>query len=195
MHGPGDIQFFTRFARLYDLVMPDADRTAISTGLQKAERPIDRLVDLGGGSGRATLAVKSEVSEPLVVDISIGMLSRARDRGFACALSDARRLPLPNASVDAAIIVDAFHHMPEQSMVLDECTRILRPGGVLVIREFDPSRALGWLIKTGERLFQMNSQFYKPDTLSQLVSDRGLTVSTRSDRLGYTLVGVLSTHN
>ena len=195
MHGPGDIQFFTRFARLYDLVMPDADQTAISTGLQKAERPIDRLVDLGGGSGRATLAVKNEVREPLVVDISIGMLSRARNRGLACALGDARTLPLANASVDAVIIVDAFHHMPDQSLILDECARILRPGGVLIIREFDPSRLLGWLIKTGESLFQMNSHFHRPDSLSQLVSDRGLTVSTRDDRLGYTLVGVLSTHD
>ncbi|MFC6754893.1 methyltransferase type 11, partial [Halorubrum tibetense] len=53
MHGVGDVRFFDRVAPLYDRVMPAADGSVLAAGLDRAERPIDRLLDVGGGSGRA----------------------------------------------------------------------------------------------------------------------------------------------
>ena len=43
---------------------------------------------------------------------------------------DGRRLMLPDASVDRIICFDAFHHVPNQSEVLAEFARVLRPGGI-----------------------------------------------------------------
>ncbi|MGM0606674.1 MAG: class I SAM-dependent methyltransferase [Halobacteriota archaeon] len=190
MYGPGDVRFFSKIARVYDVVMPAADEAAIDAGLRRADRPIERLVDLGGGSGRATAA--TDVAEPIVVDISEGMVRRARDRGFACVRGDARQVPIPDDAVDAVLVVDAFHHMPGQDAVLEEIARILRPGGVVVIREFDPSRPIGWSIELGERLFGMGSTFHTPANLGAKLDALGMAVSLRDHRLGYTAVGVVS---
>ncbi|PHQ47741.1 methyltransferase type 11, partial [Halorubrum sp. C3] len=53
MYGIGDVGFFDRVAPLYDLAMPPADGEALAAGLDHAARPIERLLDVGGGSGRA----------------------------------------------------------------------------------------------------------------------------------------------
>ena len=190
MYGPGDVQFFTRLSRIYDLVMPAANEAAIDAGLSSAERPVNRVLDVGGGSGRATVATGR--ADSIVVDISAGMLSRAQARGLASIRGDARRLPISDRSVDAVLIVDAFHHMPDGEVVLDEIVRVLRPGGVIVIREFDPSRLLGRTIELSEHAIGMQSTFYTPTRLAYELAERGLDVSTTDNRLGYTAIGVLS---
>lgn len=42
---------------------------------------------------------------------------------------DGHRIDLPDASVDRIISFDAFHHIPNQRVVLQEFERVLRPGG------------------------------------------------------------------
>ena len=41
-----------------------------------------------------------------------------------------RRIDLPDASVDRIVCFDAFHHIPNQSEILAEMARILKPGGI-----------------------------------------------------------------
>lgn len=188
MYGPGDVRFFTRLSRIYDLMMPAANEAAIDAGLSSAERSVNRVLDVGGGSGRATVATGR--ADAIVVDISAGMLSRAQARGLACIRGDARQLPISDRSVDAVLIVDAFHHMPDGEIVLDELVRVLRPGGVIVIREFDPSRLLGRSIELAEHAIGMQSTFYTPTRLAYELAERGVDVSTTDNRLGYTAIGV-----
>ena len=201
MHGTGDVRFFDRLARLYDRVMPAADRRSLSAGLSRADRDIDRLLDLGGGTGRATVAVA--VPERTVVDISRPMLRRARSRTasgpgrasdppgpLATLQGDAGRLPVADDTVDAALIVDAFHHMPAQATVVSEARRVLRPGGVLVVREFDPGHPLGWLLVRGEHAIGMDSTFLPPAELTALLADAGFEAAVLDGGFGYTAVGV-----
>src|SRR5206468_1735725 len=44
----------------------------------------------------------------------------------------AERIPLPDASVDAAYVADAFHWFDPKAAV-DELARVLRPGGAVVV--------------------------------------------------------------
>ena len=44
-------------------------------------------------------------------------------------------LPLDAASVDLAVCLDVLHHIPNAGHVLSEMARVLRPGGMLVLRE------------------------------------------------------------
>ena len=206
MHGLGDVRFFDRLAPLYDLVMPAADASPLEAGLARAERPVDHLLDLGGGSGRATIAV--DIDERTVVDISRPMLARARSRQpgqtgrrpsaaadvrgpLGVLQGDAGRLPVATDTVDAAMTVDAFHHMPDQQAVVDEAARVIRPDGVFVIREFDPSHPLGWLLVRAEHAIGMGSTFYTPSELADLLAAAGFRVSLVETGFEYTLVGVL----
>ncbi|ERH11935.1 MAG: hypothetical protein J07HB67_00946, partial [halophilic archaeon J07HB67] len=52
-HGPGDVRFFDRVAGLYDLVVPSASPADLRAGLRFADRPVERVVDAAGGTGRA----------------------------------------------------------------------------------------------------------------------------------------------
>lgn len=46
---------------------------------------------------------------------------------------DARRLPFADRSVDAVILKDVLEHVQGPQAALDECARVLRPGGCLVV--------------------------------------------------------------
>lgn len=190
MHGVGDVHFFDRVARLYDFVMPSVQRDALLDGLSRAERPVRHVVDAGGGSGRAASALVAPDRQVTVVDVSDGMLARARGRGLDCVQGDAGRLPLADESVDAVTVVDALHHMPEQTTVLAEAGRVLAPGGVLVIREFDPGTALGRVVELAEEAVGMGSLFTGPDDLARAVEQVGLDTRVLDRGFGYTVVGV-----
>jgi len=212
MHGLGDVRFFDRLAPLYDLVMPAADHRTLDAALARADSPIDRLLDLGGGSGRATIAV--DVPERIVVDLSRPMLRRARRRQsgqtgrrlphstdskavgpLSTVQGDAGRLPLADSSVDAAMVVDAFHHMPAQQRVIEEAARVVRPGGVFVIREFDPTHLLGRLLVGTEHAIGMASTFHTPVELADLLAEAGFDVSLLDAGFEYTLVGLVGSNS
>ncbi|MFC4359062.1 class I SAM-dependent methyltransferase [Halobium salinum] len=191
MFGPGDVRFFDRLARLYGLGMPAADRGRLAAGLARANRPVERVVDLAGGTGRATTEI--DAPERVVLDAAPGMLRRVgeRDGDLAPVTGDARRLPLADASVDAVTLVDALHHLPNQRAVAEEVRRVLRPGGAFVVVDFDPTHPLGRLVVLAESLVGFDSIFTGPDDLARFLSRVGFAETTVVDRgFAYTVVGL-----
>lgn len=189
MHGLGDVRFFDRMAPLYDRVMPPANGEALAAGLDHATRPIDRLLDIGGGSGRAAASLTGP--EITVVDVSPGMLARAREvRELSVVAGDAGRLPFRDGTVDAATIVDAFHHLPEPDATLREAARVIAPGGVLVVRDFNPDHPLGRVLVAGEHAIGMASRFHAPEDVSAGLDDAGFDPRIVDRGFGYTVAGV-----
>jgi len=77
-----------------------------------------------------------------IVDVQPEMLEhtmrRARERGVdnvAATEADARSLPHPDGSFDAAFLVAVLGEIPDQDAALRELARVLRPGGRLVVGE------------------------------------------------------------
>ncbi|WP_411963734.1 class I SAM-dependent methyltransferase [Haloferax sp. YSMS24] len=186
MHGVGDVRFFDRFAPLYDLVMPAAEAETLNEALARADIPVERVVDIGGGSGRATLAL--DAPERIVLDVSAGMLRRARERGLDCVRGDARTLPFADDSVDAVTVVDAFHHMPNQRTVAEEVYRVLEPGGVFAISEFDPETLLGRGLVLAERVVGFGSSFASPSELTRFLERVGFEAHVLDTGFEYTVV-------
>lgn len=57
--------------------------------------------------------------------------------------ADAREMPLEDASVDGIIAGFGLRNVPEVERAIDECSRVLRPGGRLVVLEFfQPTTAI-----------------------------------------------------
>jgi demethylmenaquinone methyltransferase/2-methoxy-6-polyprenyl-1,4-benzoquinol methylase len=195
IHGVGDVRFFDRLARLYDLVMPAADAGGLSDAFDLANVPVRRVLDVAGGSGRASLAIanRPDVERSIVVDVSSGMLERAFDRGLAAVRGDARELPVGSNAVDAAMVVDALHHVPDRDAALAEMYRAIRPGGVAVIREFDPSHPLGRLLAVGESVLGMGSTFVAPDELLAALEASGFDPVLLEEGFVYTAVGRVPT--
>ena len=107
------------------------------------------VLDAGCGSGNYAAAVAPRVGHLIGVDLNEAMLGRARDKLEGAVREgraefhqgDLRELPVADAAVDAVMINQVLHHLPEEDggdwphrrQVLAEVARVLRPGGVLVI--------------------------------------------------------------
>lgn len=185
-----DVACFDRFARFYDLGSPTVDAAPIRAGLSRADRRIRRVIDLGGGTGRAAAALSAP--ERVVVDASRGMLRKARGKGLDCVQGNAMGLPLADESADAVVIVDALHHMSGAEAVVAEAARVLRPGGVLVVREFDPATLRGRALGAFEHLLGSESVFHEPDDLARIAGAAGLEAAYLPGH-EYTLAAVAPT--
>ncbi|WP_333733793.1 class I SAM-dependent methyltransferase [Streptomyces sp. IBSBF 3010] len=95
------------------------------------------LLDIGCGTGLVTGQIAAARPGLRVTgsDAAHGMAVVARQRVGAVVLADARRLPLPDAAVDAVSAVWLLHLLREPGAVravVAEAARVLRPGGVFV---------------------------------------------------------------
>ncbi|WP_132058334.1 class I SAM-dependent methyltransferase [Halorussus amylolyticus] len=186
-HPLGDTAWFDRLARRYDWFAPTPDATEIRAGLAFAERDIERVLDVGGGTGRGAGVV--EDADRIVVDAAPGMAREARRKGFEAVRADAARLPFDPESVDAILIMDALHHFGDPDEAIREAARVLRPGGVLVIREIDPTTLVGRIGEIGEHLWGFDSTFFAPDDLARRAGAAGLDARFRAQGYEYTVVG------
>jgi demethylmenaquinone methyltransferase/2-methoxy-6-polyprenyl-1,4-benzoquinol methylase len=182
-----DVRAFDVFAPAYDLFMPSADAVALRKGLYCADRELERVVEVGGGSGRAAREVDATVLDP-----ARGMLERARRRGLETVQGSATQLPFADSSVDAVLIVDALHHFPDHDRCLAEVARVLAPGGVLVVREFDRSTRRGRLTAVAGCLVGFDSTFYDAVELESKIEESGLDVRPVEYGFEMTVAGVKS---
>jgi SAM-dependent methyltransferase len=127
---------YSRQARTYDETR--AASPSVLGPLREALEgaPGRRLVDVGGGTGNYSAALREEGWEPLVIDRQPEMLAQAAAKGLETLQGDAQRLPLADASVDAVMLVSMLHHVEDQPAALAEARRILRPGGRLALMVF-----------------------------------------------------------
>jgi len=104
------------------------------------------VADVGAGSGYFTVRFARAVGgkgRVYAVDVSPDMIRhlnhRVRDEGLGnvvTVLSDPDDPLLPNASVDRFVIVDTWHHIEDQPGYLAKMKRMLRPGGQVVMIDF-----------------------------------------------------------
>ena len=78
----------------------------------------------------------------LGISISPGQIQRAQEltpEGLSCrfAVMDALDLQLENGSFDAVWSVEAGPHMPDKQRYADELLRVLKPGGLLAVADWN----------------------------------------------------------
>jgi SAM-dependent methyltransferase len=94
-----------------------------------------RLLDAGCGTGFNLLAL-APLGRALGIDLSPEAVRFCRERGVRVARASLLSLPFPAASFDAVTSFDVIYHdwvRDDRAAVL-EMARVLRPGGVLLVR-------------------------------------------------------------
>ena len=140
------------------------------------------FLDVGGGTGRAVEALASYLERSVVTDVSAGMLHYAQIKGFDCVLAPAEELPFENDTFERIFMMDVFHHVRDQVLVLRDLVRVLKPGGRLVIVEPNIHLFSVKLIAVAERLLLMRSHFYSGEQIVELLSCYPLEVQVKADR-------------
>lgn len=103
------------------------------------------IADIGAGSGYYAFRIAGKVPDGKViaVDIQPEMLDFLRERAAETGVSNVEPhlgaiddLNLPPASLDAALMVDAYHEFSHPAEMLTSLYHALKPGGVIYLLEF-----------------------------------------------------------
>ncbi|HEX5068714.1 MAG TPA: class I SAM-dependent methyltransferase [Vicinamibacterales bacterium] len=100
-----------------------------------------RVLDLGGGSGWVSELLATFGYQPFTVDLATSLLTIGQRRFAAKGLTarfiaaDMTRLPVASGSMDAVIVMDALHHVPDIPAVFREAARVLVEGGQFILAE------------------------------------------------------------
>lgn len=136
----GQRRVYERWAPIYDTIyhklLSDAHRRTAAAAAQAGPA----ILEIGVGTG-LVLPYYPVHTEVAGVDLSEPMLRKARDKVRTrrlrqvrlIAAMDACRLGFPDASFDAVTVPFVITLVPDPEGALDECARVLKPGGTIVI--------------------------------------------------------------
>ncbi len=140
------------------------------SGLDQLPRG-SRVLDVGCGIGGSARILANDYGfDVLGVTISQAQVERARQltpSASSCRfqLMDALDLQLEKSSFDGVWSVEAGPHMPDKQKYADELLRVLRPGGVLALADWNARVPLDGAMTSLERLVlnQLLSQWAHPE--------------------------------
>ena len=149
------IREFTEAARAYDsdhagiYEMCREDYPQMLAELEK--EPFDAVLDVGCGTGAVLALLHEKYPDRRYVglDLTPEMIEVARTKvapGMGFVVGDAESLPFDEASFDAVLCSNSFHHYPNPAAFLAGALRVLRPGGRLILRDYTSSDPVVWLM-------------------------------------------------
>jgi ubiquinone/menaquinone biosynthesis C-methylase UbiE len=125
--------------------------------------PGRRVLDLAAGTGKLTRLLVPTGAEVVAVEPMASMRDRlvASLPGIEVHDGTAEAVPLPDSSVDAVTVAQAFHWF-DPPIALAEIRRVLRPGGHLFLVWNARDRRQGWVQRFGELLFDGSGTMERP---------------------------------
>jgi ubiquinone/menaquinone biosynthesis C-methylase UbiE len=116
--------------------------------------------------------------------VSAGRLTRlvGLDHLVAFQQGDAQAMPFEDARFDIAISQEALLHVPDKRAVIEECARVLKPGGVLAFTDLTQREAIAGsdMQKLGKALASVN--FATADRYRQWLGSAGFEIIVDVDR-------------
>lgn len=94
----------------------------------------ERLLDVPAGGGYLADHLPSDVTYQ-ALEVSAPFAARARERGLDVATGPLDGSSLPPGEVDVLVSLAGTHHEPDLSRLLTGWSRLLRPGGRLVVAD------------------------------------------------------------
>lgn len=135
---------------MFDMVAKNYDRTndllsffqsriwRRATKKAVSPKPGMRILDVAAGTGTSSQALLVPGGEVVAADFSKGMLEEGAKRhpDLKFVFADAMKLPFSDAEFDAVTISFGLRNVQNHQVALAEFSRVLKPGGRLVVCEF-----------------------------------------------------------
>ena len=130
-----------------------------------------RILDVGCGiGGSSRILAKDYGFDVLGITISPEQVNRARQLtppGMSCRfeIMDALNLDIPKGSFDGVWSVEAGPHIPDKQRYADQMLRVIRPGGVLAIADWNVRDTMPLKLNVFEKLIlrQLLTQWTHPE--------------------------------
>jgi len=125
------------------------DRLPIAPGM--------RVLDVATGTGNLAIPLARKGAIVTGVDIAPNLLAQARERAAAKSLTvtfdegDAEQLPYADAAFDAVVTMFGAMFAPRPEIVASEMARVLKPGGLLAMANWNPASFTGQMFRVGNR--------------------------------------------
>lgn len=136
-------------------------KTIASGGAAFIERleigPGMRVLDVACGTGNLAIPLARRGAVVTGVDIAPNLLAQARERAKAEGLEiafdegDAEALPYADARFDAVVTMFGAMFAPRPELVASELARVLKPGGLLAMANWNPASFSGQMFAVGGR--------------------------------------------
>jgi len=139
-------------------------------------QPHDVLLEIGGGTGLISKALKTKTKNITVIDLSRKMLWKVQDPALTVLQANGTHLPFHEKSVDIAYFVNTLHHIPkpDQKLVLQETFRVLKePGTIFIIEVWYPDTFTVRLFTKFEDFLVGKADHISPEQLTTILQDIG----------------------
>ncbi|HZO87023.1 MAG TPA: bifunctional demethylmenaquinone methyltransferase/2-methoxy-6-polyprenyl-1,4-benzoquinol methylase UbiE [Chthonomonadaceae bacterium] len=154
----------------------------------------DFALDLARAVGPTGRVVGADFCEPMIRH-GLGKIARARGGPIAMMVANAESLPYPSNAFDAATVGFGIRNVAHIERAIGEMARVVKPGGRVVILEFNrpPDR---WyrpfvdfylfhiLPRIGGLLSRREAYTYLPESMQQFVSREELAAAMERAGLG-----------
>ncbi|AKV02452.1 Transcriptional regulator, ArsR family / Methyltransferase fusion [Labilithrix luteola] len=140
------------------------------------------VLDVGSGDGAAAAFLAPHCKSLTCVDASPRMIDAANERlakfshvkaRLEARVADAQALPFRAAAFDTVLVFHTLTYAAEPAKVLQECARVLRPGGRVVVLSLDEHAHRDVTSPFGER-----HSGFSPRSLRTMLTRAGLTVAS-----------------
>ncbi len=116
-----------------------------------------RVLDVATGSGNVAIPLARGGAVVTGVDIAPNLLAQARERAAAEGLAvpfdegDAEQLPYADGAFDAVVTMFGAMFAPRPEVVAAEMARVLKPGGLLAMANWNPASFTGKMFRVGSK--------------------------------------------
>lgn len=185
--------YWSRFADSFDTDQEYVVGTELLDDIDRELHALPELgdvVELGCGSGRFTPTIASRASSLVATDLSDSLLEAARRRlgdhpEITFRKEDCTATSFPPDAFDAAFMANLLHVIENPERALEECDRILRSGGTLVIVSYTGHGTPLWeRIKLVVRFLRRwgkpppHARWFSPESLGSMLEEAGFSVQT-----------------
>ncbi|MCA9522986.1 MAG: methyltransferase domain-containing protein [Myxococcales bacterium] len=103
------------------------------------------LLEVGCGTGLILERLAPRARRAVGMDLSEGMLEKARSKGLDVVQGSATALPFEDQSFDLSYSVKVLAHVPDIRLALAEMARVTRPGGHIIAEFYNRHSVRYWI--------------------------------------------------
>jgi ABC-2 type transport system ATP-binding protein len=184
-------QYWSRFSATYD---KNQEYVVGKDFLDKVKIAINKLNDLGKvlelgcGTGYFTESIAKNATHVFATDLSGELLEKARERlgdndKITFQKENCYSTSFESKKFDTVFMANLIHVIEDPSKVLQECFRVLKDDGLLIITSFTNHDMKPWeIIKLGLRFMKVwgkpprYTHRFSPDSLGSLMASKGFSI-------------------